>query len=75
MAKYNVNTIKEQADRTLETYRGRPGEAVAKQLTICQMRCYINKVLFLCKEIKQLIKKLEKHEGHKPCCVKKEVKK
>ena len=57
MAKYNVGTIEEQAKRTLDTYRGRPGKAFVNNLKIYQMRVYIEKVLFLCKEIKKLKKK------------------
>ena len=65
MEKYDVYTIKKQADRTLETYRGRPGKALAHRLTIFQMRFYINKVLFLCREVKRLTKKLERYEKNK----------
>jgi hypothetical protein len=58
MAKYDVHEIKEEADRTLEHYRGRKGNQVAqirhKPLSIRQMRVYIKKVLFLCKHIEKL---------------------
>jgi len=54
MAKFDVDKIKHEAEITLETYRGRPGKAFAHSLKIWQMRVYIKKVLFLCKEIKKL---------------------
>ena len=54
MAKFNVANIKEDAERTLATYRGRPGKAHARELKIWQMRVYIKKVLFLCKHIEKL---------------------
>ena len=57
MAKFEVNAIEDEAKRTLQTYRGRPGKDFAIELRIWQMRIYIKKVLFLCKEIKKLKKK------------------
>jgi len=54
MAKYNIDEIKKEAEITLATYRGRPGKAHAKNLSVLQMRVYITKVLFLCKEIEKL---------------------
>lgn len=62
MAKYNVDKLKEEAIRTLAHYQGRKGTGVAeirhKPLSIRQIRTYIDKVLFLCKEIEKLNKRL-----------------
>lgn len=52
--KFNVDEIKKEAEITLATYRGRPGKAYAKTLFVSQMRTYIKKVLFLCKQIEKL---------------------
>ena len=41
MAKYKGGTIEEQAKRTLDTYRGRPGKAFVNNLKIYQMRVYL----------------------------------
>lgn len=62
MAKYTVDEIKKEADRTLQHYRGRKEDGIAeirhKPLSIQQIRTYIKKVLFLCKEIERLNKRL-----------------
>lgn len=62
MAKFDVDTIKEEAERTLDHFRGRKGDGIAqirhKPLSITQIRTYIRKVLFLCKEIEKLNKRL-----------------
>ena len=57
MAKFDVATIKEEAESTLQHYRGRKGNGIAeirhKPLSIRQVRTYIKKVLFLCRQIEK----------------------
>ena len=60
---YNVDKIKEEADRTLKMYRGRFGHKPAKQYTIRNIRTCVYKALFLCREVKRLKKKLEKSQA------------
>ena len=61
MPKFDVDTIKEEAKRsirTLDHYRGQEGEQEYRPLSIKQLRICIKKVLFLCKEIERLNKRL-----------------
>lgn len=52
--KFDVDTIKKEADITYRRYRGRRGNALVLQFRVWQIRLEVRKVLFLCKEIKRL---------------------
>ena len=56
--------IKKEAEITKENYRGRRGDAPPRfEVEVRHLRVYIDKVLFLCKEIKKLQKKLDSKKG------------
>ena len=54
MAKFDVATIKKEANDTYRIYRGFLGKDLAATKKVWQMRLYVRKVLFLCKEIEKL---------------------
>lgn len=57
---FDVDEIKEEANRTIDNYKGRKGDGnLNYNLNIRNLRIYSNKVLFLCKEINKLKKKLQ----------------
>ncbi|KKN78844.1 hypothetical protein LCGC14_0346160 [marine sediment metagenome] len=60
MKKYSVEIIKGEATRKIKQFCGKKRNSLAQNLKVCQMRTYMRKVLFLCKEIKRLEKKLSK---------------
>ncbi|KKM26955.1 hypothetical protein LCGC14_1579600 [marine sediment metagenome] len=62
MAKYKVDEIKEEAEKNLANYKGRKGSGKTfNPIDIQRLRTYVYKVLFLCREIKKLQKKLKKY--------------
>lgn len=57
MAKFNVDTIKKEANATYRHYRGRKGNELSdKHFQVWQIRFYARKILFLCKQIEKLEK-------------------
>ena len=59
MAKFTVESIEYEAKVTKESYRGQRGKNIASNrygepLNIRNIRIYIEKVLFLCNQIKKL---------------------
>ena len=56
MAKYSVERIKGEATRKMKQFRGKKPNSPAQNLSVAQMRTYMRKVLYLCKEVKRLKK-------------------
>ena len=57
MYKYSVERIKGEATRKLKQFRGKKPNSPAQNLSVAQMRTYMRKVLYLCKEVKRLTKR------------------
>ena len=59
MAKFTVRQIEHEAEITKDGYRGQKGKKIALSskgmpLTVENVRTYIQKVLFLCNQIRKL---------------------
>lgn len=66
MAKLNVDEIKEEAVKTIANYKGLKGNSRPRfPIDVRNLRIYCRKVLFLCKEIKKLQKKLNRTQKGK----------
>lgn len=60
MAKFDVAEIKKEAIKTRDNCKGRKGSGSPMfPVKIENLRIYISKVLFLCREIEKLQKKLD----------------
>ncbi len=63
MAKYDADEIKKEAELTMANYKGLKGDSTTRfPIEIRHLRIYCRKVLFLCREIKKLQKKLGKKD-------------